>query len=100
MFLLNTPELYAQASQDVMGSTAPHVNVSTIKNYALAIPDRIEQDAIIAQLRELTVNFAQTIDTARQEINLVNAHDKENILSPPSMKMESCLPYLCLNGWG
>ncbi|EFK09372.1 conserved hypothetical protein [delta proteobacterium NaphS2] len=24
----------------------------------------------------------------------INAHDKENILSPPSMKMESCLPYL------
>jgi type I restriction enzyme, S subunit len=74
MFLLNTPELYTQASQDIMGATAPHVNVSTIRNYALAMPGRSEQDSIIAHIEKSTANFTQTIDAFRQEITLMTEY--------------------------
>jgi len=47
MWLLNSRQVFAQADQDTLGATAPHVNVSTIRNFALTLPPRDEQDAII-----------------------------------------------------
>jgi type I restriction enzyme S subunit len=46
MWSANTLGTYRQAEQDVIGSTSPHVNVETIKNFWLALPPRVEQIAI------------------------------------------------------
>jgi type I restriction enzyme S subunit len=47
MWLLNSRSTYGQALQDVIGATAPHVNISTIRNYFLALPPSEEQEAIV-----------------------------------------------------
>ncbi|MBK6593040.1 MAG: restriction endonuclease subunit S [Burkholderiales bacterium] len=59
MWLLNSKPTYGQALQDVMGSTAPHVNISTIKNYFLAMPDKQEQEAIVKHV-ELETSVIDT----------------------------------------
>lgn len=46
MWALNSNSCYKQAQQDVIGSTSPHVNVETIKNFALAWPPEDERDSI------------------------------------------------------
>jgi type I restriction enzyme S subunit len=46
MWLLNSGPIYGQALQDVIGAAAPHVNISTIRNFFLAMPSRDEQKRI------------------------------------------------------
>ncbi|MDD2885214.1 MAG: restriction endonuclease subunit S [Dechloromonas sp.] len=48
MWHLNARSVYEQGAVDVTGSTAPHVNVETIRNYLLAEPPLAEQVAIAA----------------------------------------------------
>jgi type I restriction enzyme S subunit len=74
MWLLNSPVVYAQAIQDVMGATAPHVNVSTIRNYALALPPRAEQDALVRYIDVSTQSFTRTINDAVREIQLLDEY--------------------------
>jgi len=71
MWLLNDSQTYAQAGQDIIGAAAPHVNISTIRNLVFALPDRREQDAIVARIEGSTGGIAATIDTARNEISLL-----------------------------
>ena len=70
MWLLNSKQVYAQACQDVMGSTAPHVNISTIRNYFLALPAREEQDSLVAEIENSTKGFSSAIANAASEISL------------------------------
>lgn len=56
MWALNSSSTYTQAQQDCIGSTSPHVNVDTIKNFILAWPPENE--------REVISNFInQTLDS-------------------------------------
>lgn len=71
MWLLNSPSVYAQAIQDVMGSTAPHVNVSTIQNFALCLPSLSEQDTIVHYIETATHGLSRTTDDAHRENNLL-----------------------------
>lgn len=50
MWQLNGRSVYEQGAVDTMGSTAPHVNVETIRNYCLTEPPLPEQAAIAAYL--------------------------------------------------
>lgn len=50
MWHLNASCVYEQGVLDTAGSTAPHVNVSTIRNYWLAAPPLPEQTAIATYL--------------------------------------------------
>jgi type I restriction enzyme S subunit len=74
MWLLNSPQVYTQAYQDVMGSTAPHINISTIRNFSLALPSRDEQDAAVAYIETATQGLVQTIEDARREIALLREY--------------------------
>ena len=74
MWMLNNPQVYAQASQDIMGSTAPHVNVSTIRNYSFALPSRSEQDAIISHIDAATGDFVRVIADAHRNIALLREY--------------------------
>jgi type I restriction enzyme S subunit len=74
MWLLNSKEIYAQACQDVMGATAPHVNVSTIRNYYLAVPDRKEQDSLVVEIVNATKGYSNIIDHAQCEISLLQEY--------------------------
>lgn len=46
MWALNSSSTYNQAQQDCIGSTSPHVNVDTIKNFILAWPPENEREEI------------------------------------------------------
>ncbi|RZO84000.1 MAG: restriction endonuclease subunit S [Oceanococcus sp.] len=50
MWSLNSTQVYRQAQQDVIGSTSPHVNVETIKNFWMARPPVEEQRDICRAL--------------------------------------------------
>lgn len=47
MWQLNSASVYAQAEQDTIGSTSPHVNVETICNFRLTEPPFEEQFRIV-----------------------------------------------------
>lgn len=73
MWHLNAGCVYEQGVLDTAGSTAPHVNVSTIRNYWLVSPPLPEQTAIAAYLdREtakidrLTAKVEEAIERLRE----------------------------------
>lgn len=74
MWLLNSKPTYGQALQDVMGSTAPHVNISTIKNYVLAMPDKQEQEAIVKHIELKTGVIDIAISRLHREIDLLREY--------------------------
>jgi type I restriction enzyme S subunit len=74
MHLLNSRNTYSQALQDVTGSTAPHVNISTIRNYTLAIPSRQEQNAIIEYIDAKTNPIGLAISRLEREIELLREY--------------------------
>ncbi|MBL0163648.1 MAG: hypothetical protein IPP82_08405 [Xanthomonadales bacterium] len=57
MWQLNGRSVYAQGAIDTMGSTAPHVNVETIRNYWLTEPPLLEQAAITVYLDSETAKL-------------------------------------------
>lgn len=61
MWHLNASCVYEQGVLDTAGSTAPHVNVSTIRNYWLASPPLPEQTAIAAYLDRETAKIDQLV---------------------------------------
>jgi type I restriction enzyme S subunit len=74
MRLLNSQPIYGQALQDATGATAPHVNISTIRNYYLALPDKSEQEEISRNLslEEGPINTA--ISRLEREIELLREY--------------------------
>lgn len=65
MWVLNSKQVYAQACQDVMGATAPHVNVSTIRNFVFAVPDRDEQNDVVDLIESSTSGISEAIQSAK-----------------------------------
>ena len=74
MRLLNSQSTYNQALQDVMGATAPHVNISTIRNYVLALPKKQEQEAIVAYVESEIGPIDVTISRLEREIELLREY--------------------------
>ncbi len=74
MRLLNSQSTYNQALQDVMGATASHVNISTIRNYVLALPKRQEQEAIVAHVESEIGPTDVTISRLEREIELLREY--------------------------
>ncbi|MDX9791966.1 MAG: restriction endonuclease subunit S [Kiritimatiellia bacterium] len=74
MWLLNSVSTYRQALQDVMGATAPHVNISTIKNYFLAMPAKQEQEQIVKHIESETRLLKVEISNLEREIALLREY--------------------------
>jgi type I restriction enzyme S subunit len=74
MWLLNSKPTYGQALQDVMGATAPHVNISTIRNYFLAMPAFDEQRAIVDYIEAETRSIVETVARLEYEIELLREY--------------------------
>ncbi|MGM0825997.1 MAG: restriction endonuclease subunit S [Pseudomonadota bacterium] len=71
MWQLNSNNVYRQGSVDVVGATSPHVNVSTIKNYFIAVPARSEQSIIAKFLNEESTAFDELIHSANTTVELL-----------------------------
>ena len=74
MRLLNSPPTYVQALQDVIGATAPHVNISTIRNYFLALPTKQEQEAVVLYIKRETHPLDTAIARLDREIELLREY--------------------------
>ncbi|MCE9598624.1 MAG: restriction endonuclease subunit S [Spirochaetia bacterium] len=74
MHLLNGRATYRQALQDALGATVPHVNISTIRNYTLGLPNRAEQSLIIEYIRSETSSFSEILLRTEREISLLREY--------------------------
>jgi type I restriction enzyme, S subunit len=88
MWALNSPQVYAQACQDVMGATAPHINVSTIRNYQLALPCFDEQQQVVRYVSEATAGLETAVKLARSEIELVREYRVRQIADVVTGKLD------------
>ncbi len=72
MWQLNGKGVYIQAEQDVIGSTSPHVNVETIRNFWLTLPPYQEQlkilDHINREVRSID-NLISKINCSMKKLN-------------------------------
>lgn len=57
MWALNSKYVYLQGSIDTIGSTSPHVNISTICNYSIPLPPKSEQLIILDNIKKQTVDL-------------------------------------------
>ena len=71
MWLLNSRCVYEQGRVDTVGATAPHVNVGTIRNYALPQPTLEEQQSIATYIDNIIVQFDGLISEAERAIELL-----------------------------
>lgn len=74
MLVLNSRATYGQALQDVTGATAPHINISTIRNYVLALPARLEQDLIVLHIESRTKPIDAAILRLEHEVELLREY--------------------------
>jgi len=74
MWLLNCVSTFRQALQDAIGATVPHVNVSTIRNYSLAMPERAEQESIVKHIDLETRSIEAAMDRLEREIELLREY--------------------------
>ncbi|WP_207061782.1 restriction endonuclease subunit S [Motiliproteus sp. SC1-56] len=78
MWALNSESCYKQAQQDVIGSTSPHVNVETIKNFALAWPPHGEREEITAHITDITQRLDRLMSIAASKAELL--HERRTAL--------------------
>jgi type I restriction enzyme S subunit len=88
MRVLNGRSTYEQALQDVMGSTAPHINISTIKNYLMALPTRQEQESIVEYINEMTIPIDRAADRLKREIELLREYHNRLIADVVTGKLD------------
>ncbi len=75
MNLLNSQSTYRQALQDVTGATAPHLNISTIRNYFLALPStKHEQEMIVLHIKSQTSSISVAISRLEHEIEMLREY--------------------------
>lgn len=68
MWQLNSRSTYEQGALDSTGSTSPHVNVDTIKNYLLTEPPFPEQTAIATYLDRETARLDKLVEKVEAAI--------------------------------
>lgn len=71
MWALNATSTYSQAQLDTFGSTSPHVNVSTIRNFLLPEPPLQEQRDIGTLLEGATRRVDELCDKLRESEQLL-----------------------------
>jgi len=74
MWLLNSGPIYGQALQDVIGAAAPHVNISTIRNFFLAMPSRDEQNKIADYIESQGRPIDIAVARIEREIDLLREY--------------------------
>ena len=57
-----------------MGATAPHVNISTIRNYFLAMPIKQEQEMIVLHIESDARPIETAISRLQREIELLREY--------------------------
>ena len=88
MWHLNARSVYEQGTLDVAGSTAPHVNVETIRNYLLAEPPLGEQTAIAAFIGLQTMQLDRLVAQINEAITRLTEYRQALITSAVTGKID------------
>lgn len=79
MYALNSETVYMQGALDTIGSTAPHVNISTICNYLLPVPALTEQKEIAVYLDAKCAEIDGLIAKKEQLVKELESYKKSLI---------------------
>jgi len=90
MWQLNCPHVYAQAAADVIGATAPHINVERIKNYRIMLPPQCEQIEIEQYVSERCGSIEQATANARRQIQLLREYRTRLVSDVVTGKLDVC----------
>lgn len=88
MCALNSETVYMQGALDTIGSTAPHVNISTICNYLLPVPSLTEQKEIADYLDAKCAEIDKLIAKKEQLVKELESYKKSLIYEVVTGKRE------------
>lgn len=88
MWHLNARCVYEQGAVDTAGSTAPHVNVETIRNYQLVEPPFSEQHAIARFLDEQTSRLDSLISQVHKANSILAEYRRSLITDAVSGRID------------
>lgn len=88
MWALNSKNIYVQGCFDTLGSTSPHVNISTIINYEIPIPSYEEQNKLASFLEEKCSQIDKLIALKQQKIEKLQQYKKSLIYEYVTGKKE------------
>lgn len=88
MWALNSRYVYLQGSVDTIGSTSPHVNISTMRNYNIPTPPLDEQREIVRYIDEKAAAIEKTIQKRTMLIDKMTAYKKSLIYEVVTGKRE------------
>lgn len=88
MYALNSETVYMQGALDTIGSTAPHVNISTICNYLLPVPALTEQKKITDHLDAKCAEIDGLIAKKEQLVKELESYKKSLIYEVVTGKRE------------
>ena len=88
MYALNSEPVYLQGVADTIGSTSPHVNISTICNYLLPVPALTEQKEIADYLDAKCAEIDGLITKKEQLVKELESYKKSLIYEVVTGKRE------------
>lgn len=88
MYALNSEPVYLQGVADTIGSTSPHVNISTICNYLLPVPSLTEQKEIADHLDAKCAEIDGLIAKKEQLVKELESYKKSLIYEVVTGKRE------------
>lgn len=88
MYVLNSEPVYLQGVADTIGSTSPHVNISTICNYLLPVPALTEQKEIADYLDAKCAEIDRLIAKKEQLVKELESYKKSLIYEVVTGKRE------------
>lgn len=79
MWALNSKFVYLQGAVDTIGSTSPHVNISTVRNFLIPIPKINEQQEIVAYVDKKMFQLDKEVEHREMLIRKLNEYKKSLI---------------------
>lgn len=79
MWALNSKFVYLQGAIDTIGSTSPHVNISTVRNFLIPVPNINEQLEIIEYVDKKMSQLDKEVEHREMLICKLNEYKKSLI---------------------
>lgn len=88
MWALNSRYVYLQGSVDTIGSTSPHVNISTMRNYNIPVPPMDEQQRIVEYIAKRAKTLESQVEKKQVLIDKLTEYKKSLIYEVVTGKRE------------
>jgi len=88
MYALSSSHVRRQGEYDTFGSTSPHVNISTIRNYRIPLPIISEQKEICEYIHEKVLYLDTLMDKKEKEVAELESYKKSLIFEYVTGKKE------------